>query len=55
MRIITLTNENPDWLLLIMCLIIAAMTCYLLYVMLNANKKSNYYKKFNKWRKNKTK
>jgi uncharacterized integral membrane protein len=42
-----------NWLFLIMCLILAAIIGYLLFAMINSNGKAEYYKKLDRWRKNK--
>jgi hypothetical protein len=55
MRIVMLTNEKPNWLFLCICLILAVIIGYLIFVIISKNKKAEYYKKLDKWRKSKPK
>jgi uncharacterized integral membrane protein len=41
-----------SWPFLILCISVAVIIGYLIYAIVNRNKKAEYYKKLDKWRKN---
>jgi uncharacterized integral membrane protein len=40
-----------NWLLMFICLILIAIIGYLIYLLIKTNKRIEYYKKLDKWRK----